>query len=124
MKYLNDKIVYEVGDYVVQTQDFAIFPIDYKAHKITKFKEDGYFYIDNELNFGFTSDTFRPATQEEIKDINSTFKEGDWVVVVNECLKSTSGKKLMGLTLKLKKCLHDGYVNVIIPSGIDFRNSD
>jgi hypothetical protein len=66
MKYENNKIVYEVGDWVVKNIDFNYFPADYGAYKVAARIDFGRFRLEKDLNYSFFDNNFRPATQEEI----------------------------------------------------------
>ena len=53
MKYENNKIIYEVGDYVVQLEKFMIFPTDFKPHKISRIVSEDCFYLEENADFTF-----------------------------------------------------------------------
>ena len=94
MKYKDDKIVYEVGDWIVNTflnvkVDTHLANILFKISEIKYGKE--YWHTDhfdfltkkwvNSPGYSMTESSLRPATQEEISNaLNcSQFKVGDWV---------------------------------------------
>jgi len=91
MKYENNKIIYEIGDWVV-----VLDPGEYWASihidEILQIKEIEELSIGQKLYFITTnqyvySDVVRPATQQEIEETikkqrNPVYKVGDWITIV------------------------------------------
>ena len=83
MKYVNNKIVYEVGDWVIRPQNYSS-DVESKRFNGKAFpiagidSYDAFFYPDNCGEDGFES--IRPATQEEIDKVEEEIKVGEYKV--------------------------------------------
>ena len=83
MIYVNNKIVYEVGDWVIRPQNYSS-DVESKRFNGKAFpiagidSYDAFFYPDNCGEDGFES--IRPATQEEIDKVEEEIKVGEYDV--------------------------------------------
>ena len=75
MKYINNKIVYEVGDWIVGHTE--------ECGRITRIRKDGkylYYNVDGAGDHSSYPESSRPASQEEIDKVEQPIMVGDYKV--------------------------------------------